>query len=52
MKKNYLWYRLLDNLPVIGGGFVILIVVAFFVLGIIAAIDNCCVLCAGDHRCD
>lgn len=44
MKKNYLWYRLLEKLPVIGGGFVILIVVAFFVLGIIAAIDNVPVL--------
>ena len=44
MKKNHLWDRLLDNLPAIGGGFVILIVVAFFVLGIIAAIDNVPVL--------
>ena len=44
MKKYSLWDRLLENLPVIGGGFVILIVVAFFVLGIIAAIDNVPVL--------
>lgn len=47
MKKNHLWYRLLENLPAIGGGFVILFVVAFFVLGIIAAIDKAPVLEVG-----
>ncbi|MEA4927557.1 MAG: hypothetical protein VB104_02645 [Candidatus Limiplasma sp.] len=47
MKKSYLWYRLLDNLPVIGGAIVIIAVLALFVAGIVVAINGIPVLAEG-----
>ena len=47
MKKSYLWYRFVDNLPVIGGSFVILLVLALLVAGIVVAVGGIPVLAEG-----
>ena len=47
IKCSLRMYRLLDNLPVIGGTIVILVVLALFMIGIVAAVNGIPVLAEG-----
>lgn len=47
MYKRNLWYRFMDNLPIVGGAIVIIAVLALFVAGIVVALNGIPVLAEG-----
>ena len=47
MNKRFLWYRMVEYLPLVGSVIAILLVVALFLIGIITAINNTPVLAEG-----
>lgn len=47
MKKSFFWYRVMDNLPMLGAALVITAVIALFAAGIVAAINSIPVLAEG-----